>query len=116
MITDRNRPEHHAKVVFRVNMVDPRAWEEQGLLIPIGPNEDGEQWLDFMAAEGYQPEHITDDLADSISALDEGEPQYTDVIALVAPNPQLPLLYYLVTRPVWDELSRRRAAGPPVDQ
>lgn len=108
--------EHRDSAAFRVAMVDPRAWEEEGRLVLLGPEEDAQEWFRYIAAEGYRLEHITDDLAGAAPPPREGDPPYTDVIALAAPNPQLPLLYYLVTGPMWEEISKRLAAGPPACQ
>jgi len=42
------------------------------------------------SAEAYAVEHIAGDIGDAA-------PPYTDVVALAARDPGMPLLYYLVT-------------------
>lgn len=80
-------PSHPAA---RVQMIDTRAWEEQGLLVLRGPGETEGNWLEMTCAEAYAVEHIAGDIADAA-------PPYTDVVALAARDPGMPLLYYLVT-------------------
>ncbi|NLG67642.1 MAG: hypothetical protein GX536_08030 [Actinobacteria bacterium] len=74
----------------RVQMIDTRAWEEQGLLVLRGPGQTEGDWLEMTSAEAYAVEHIAGDIADAA-------PPYTDVVALAARDPGMPLLYYLVT-------------------
>ncbi len=82
----------------RVQLIDSRAWEEQGLLVFRGPDEAEDDWLQFARAEAYDVEHVTGDIA--------GEaPPYTDVVALAARNSQMPLIYYLVTPPTLARLT-----------
>lgn len=87
----------------RVQMIDTRAWEEDGEIMALGPDEPEGSWLEFVA--GYAVEHVASDV---ISAA-EGVAGQSEVVALFPDDPRLPALYFLVTAATAAKLEGRRA-------
>ncbi len=71
----------------RVQMIDSRLWEEDGDVVPLGPDEPEEEWLAFAAA--YTVEHVAEGV--------QGAEGYSNMVALLPADERLPALYFLVT-------------------
>lgn len=85
-----------------VQMIDTRAWEEDGEIVARGPDEPAEGWLEFAA--GYAVEIV---VADVESTAENGG-NHRDVVALFPDDPRLPALYFLVTAETAAALENRQ--------
>ena len=74
----------------RVQMIDTRAWEEDGQIVARGPDEPENGWLEFAA--GYAVERVAADVEDGV----EDATGCSEVVALLPDDPRLPALYFLV--------------------
>ncbi len=85
----------------RVQMIDSRLWEEDGDLVPLGPDELEREWLAFAAA--YTVEHVADDV--------RGAEGYSHVVALFPDDERVPALYFLITAQTATKLADGDRAG-----